>query len=192
MQDGVELAVQEIPAHLAEAERAGGISEQSLALQLRRWSPAAWALAEQKDEAVLLRDSSLFDLKKTIAQLSGIEDPKFVQVAKAPSTQAQNEMTDRANSSGSGSGSSAEPTPEEVAEEAAQRERDLMVVACLNWEVPDYHLLGHSPWYLMDGQVLYYRDCREKDLHELDPVLKAAHSSQGGDGQGITITTEYD
>lgn len=204
VQDGIEFVVQEIDSPDEP------VGPETLVVHLQHWSPAQWTLDPKKHEVLTFKDITIFQLKKIISERLGF-DAEYLQITKAPlavvqakalealiaSSSTSKPMTDDAPNTNLNSESSCPaPSSSSVSESPEDEEKnnlELMQIACLNWTVPDHHSLSGSPLYLVDGNLVYFRDSREKDKYEPDPELRAFHmQSQSNDGHGITIRTDFD
>lgn len=183
--DGMELIIQELPSAMQTV-----ISdlENKIVIQLLKFFPSEWRLSSHKEELVMLKSASIFELK---VQLSGIlsSDPleaaRYIQIAKLPTSSVNGPSSASRSASPLGFKDNSSAT-------LPLNDDDIMTIACLNWEVPDHHQISHSPWYTVDGQVLFYKDSREKNKFELDPSLLTFNRTGVSDGGGIVIHTKFE
>jgi hypothetical protein len=78
LKDGTELAIQ-----ARHSWSASDITDQSLLLQVRRWSPREWLVSKHKHELLITKQTTVHDLKLLLAeQYSQAAD--MISVARAP------------------------------------------------------------------------------------------------------------
>ena len=73
-----------------------------------------------------------------------------------------------------------------------QTSKEEFSVALLNWEVPDFHVLANSPWYLKDGECVLFKDARETNLIFIDPSVSNKLTKNQGYEASIKIHTDFD